>query len=85
MLFVGLATGLGLALLGVPLALLLGVLSGLLDFVPFFGEDGSILGRVEFRRECETPTEVRSRNCTGTEPQKADIEMLRNWTALIDD
>lgn len=37
MLFVGVATGVGLALLGVPLALILGVLSGLLDFVPFFG------------------------------------------------
>ena len=37
MLFVGLATWLGLALLGVPLALILGVLAGVLDFVPFFG------------------------------------------------
>lgn len=37
MAFVGLATGIGLALLGVQLALVLGVLAGLLDFVPFFG------------------------------------------------
>jgi predicted PurR-regulated permease PerM len=37
MLFVGIATGVGLALLGVPLALSLGLLAGLLDFVPFFG------------------------------------------------
>lgn len=37
MLFVGLATWIGLALLGVPLALILGVLAGVLDFVPFFG------------------------------------------------
>jgi predicted PurR-regulated permease PerM len=37
MLFVGVATGIGLALLGVPLAFSLGVIAGLLDFVPFFG------------------------------------------------
>lgn len=37
MLFVGVTTWIGLALLGVPLALILGVLAGLLDFVPFFG------------------------------------------------
>lgn len=37
MLFVGVATGLGLAALGVPLALTLGLVAGLLDFVPFFG------------------------------------------------
>ena len=37
MLFVGIATGAGLALLGVPLAITIGVLAGLLDFVPFFG------------------------------------------------
>lgn len=37
MLFVGVATGVGLALLGLPLALSLGLLAGLLDFVPFFG------------------------------------------------
>jgi predicted PurR-regulated permease PerM len=37
MLFVGIATGVGLALLGVPLALSLGLLAGLLDFVPLFG------------------------------------------------
>lgn len=34
---VGLLTGLGLWMLGVPLALSLGVLAGLLDFVPFIG------------------------------------------------
>lgn len=37
MVFVGVATGVGLALLGVPLALSLGILAGLFDFVPFFG------------------------------------------------
>ena len=37
MLFVGTATGLGLALLGIPLALILGLIAGLLAFVPFFG------------------------------------------------
>lgn len=37
MLFVGVATGAGLWLLDVPLALLLGVLAGILDFVPFIG------------------------------------------------
>jgi predicted PurR-regulated permease PerM len=37
MLVVGLLTGCGLALLGVPLALALGVLAGLLTFVPYFG------------------------------------------------
>jgi predicted PurR-regulated permease PerM len=37
MLFVGAATAAGLWLLGVPLALLLGVLAGILNFVPFFG------------------------------------------------
>lgn len=37
MAFVGVATGVGLALLGVPLALTLGLVSGVLDFVPFFG------------------------------------------------
>lgn len=37
MLFVGVATSVGLWLLGVPLALILGVVAGVLDFVPFFG------------------------------------------------
>lgn len=37
MTFVGVTTGVGLALLGVPLALVLGILAALLDFVPFFG------------------------------------------------
>jgi predicted PurR-regulated permease PerM len=37
MLFVGASTAIGLALLGVPLALTLGVIAGLLAFVPFFG------------------------------------------------
>ncbi|MGE0311820.1 MAG: AI-2E family transporter [Lautropia sp.] len=37
MLFVGSATALGLALLDMPLALSLGLIAGLLDFVPFFG------------------------------------------------
>lgn len=35
--FTGLATAIGLSLLGVPLALLLGVLAGLLNVVPFVG------------------------------------------------
>lgn len=34
---VGIATGLGLYLLGVPLALGLGILAGLLDFIPYIG------------------------------------------------
>lgn len=37
MVIVGSATGIGLALLGVPLALVLGVLAGLLDFIPYIG------------------------------------------------
>lgn len=37
MLFVGSTTALGLWLLGVPLALSVGVLSGLLAFIPYFG------------------------------------------------
>jgi predicted PurR-regulated permease PerM len=37
MLVVGLLTGFGLDLLGVPLALALGALAGLLTFVPYFG------------------------------------------------
>jgi predicted PurR-regulated permease PerM len=37
MLIVGVATGVGLALLGVPLALVLGILAGLLDFIPYLG------------------------------------------------
>jgi predicted PurR-regulated permease PerM len=37
MVFVGVVVGVGLALLGVPLALTLGVLAGLLDFVPNVG------------------------------------------------
>lgn len=37
MLFVGATTALGLWLLDVPLALSVGVLSGLLAFIPFFG------------------------------------------------
>lgn len=43
MLFIGVSTGLGLWLLDVPLALTLGLLSGLLAFVPFYG---SIAGGV---------------------------------------
>jgi predicted PurR-regulated permease PerM len=41
MLFVGTATGVGLMLLGVPLALSLGVIAGALGFIPFFGAIGS--------------------------------------------
>ena len=37
MLMVGVLTGVGLALVGVPLAIPLGILSGLLDFVPVIG------------------------------------------------
>ena len=37
MLFVGVATWLGLWLLGIPSALPLGILAGLLDFIPFVG------------------------------------------------
>ena len=37
MLFLGATTAAGLALLGVPLALALGLITGLLAFVPFFG------------------------------------------------
>lgn len=37
MLLVGVVTGTGLFLLGVPLALPLGILAGLLEFVPYFG------------------------------------------------
>jgi predicted PurR-regulated permease PerM len=37
MLIVGVVTGVGLALLGVPLALVLGVIAGLLDFIPYLG------------------------------------------------
>lgn len=37
MAFVGVATAAGLFFLEVPLALLLGIVAGLLDFVPFFG------------------------------------------------
>lgn len=37
MLFVGITTAVGLALLDVPLALTLGIIAGLLAFVPFFG------------------------------------------------
>lgn len=37
MLIVGVATSVGLGLLGVPLGLLLGIIAGLLDFVPYLG------------------------------------------------
>lgn len=37
MLFVGVAVTLGLWIIGVPLALVLGLIAGLLDFVPFLG------------------------------------------------
>jgi predicted PurR-regulated permease PerM len=37
MVFVGVATAIGLALLGVPLALALGLISGLLTFIPYLG------------------------------------------------
>jgi predicted PurR-regulated permease PerM len=37
MILVGIATGVGLALLDVPLALVLGLIAGLLDFIPYIG------------------------------------------------
>jgi len=37
MLIVGVTTAVGLSLLGVPLALILGVIAGLLDFIPYLG------------------------------------------------
>jgi predicted PurR-regulated permease PerM len=43
MLIVGVVTSVGLSLLGVPLALILGIIAGLLDFIPYIGP---ILGGV---------------------------------------
>ena len=43
MLMVGVTVGIGLALLGMPLAPALGLISGLLEFVPFFGPIASAL------------------------------------------
>ncbi|MGJ7917697.1 AI-2E family transporter [Massilia sp. LXY-6] len=37
MLIAGTATSIGLSLLGVPLALILGIIAGLLDFIPYLG------------------------------------------------
>ena len=37
MLIVGVVTAVGLTLLGVPLALILGIIAGLLDFIPYLG------------------------------------------------
>lgn len=37
MIVVGAATAIGLSLLGVPLALILGIIAGLLDFIPYLG------------------------------------------------
>ncbi|HEX5539620.1 MAG TPA: AI-2E family transporter, partial [Methylophilaceae bacterium] len=37
MIIIGFATGLGLWLLGIPLALVLGVIAGVLDFIPYIG------------------------------------------------
>ncbi|RJF98571.1 AI-2E family transporter [Noviherbaspirillum saxi] len=37
MVVVGIVTALGLSLLGVPLALVLGIIAGLLDFIPYLG------------------------------------------------
>jgi predicted PurR-regulated permease PerM len=37
MLIVGVATAVGLTLLGVPLGLILGIIAGLLDFIPYIG------------------------------------------------
>ncbi|WP_420106888.1 AI-2E family transporter [Herbaspirillum huttiense] len=37
MLIVGIATSVGLTLLGVPLGLILGIIAGLLDFIPYVG------------------------------------------------
>ena len=37
MLIAGIATSIGLGLLGVPLALILGIIAGLLDFIPYVG------------------------------------------------
>jgi len=37
MLIVGVTTAIGLSLLGVPLALILGIIAGLLDFIPYIG------------------------------------------------
>lgn len=37
MLIVGVVTSIGLSLLGVPLALILGIIAGLLDFIPYLG------------------------------------------------
>jgi predicted PurR-regulated permease PerM len=37
MLIVGVTTAIGLSLLGVPLALILGIIAGLLDFIPYLG------------------------------------------------
>lgn len=46
MLVVGIVTGGGLALLGVPLAFVLGVVAGLLNFVPYIGAIGGAIPAV---------------------------------------
>ena len=46
MLVVGVVTGAGLALLGVPLAFILGVTAGLLNFVPYIGAIGGAIPAV---------------------------------------
>lgn len=48
MLFVGCATAIGLAVLGMPMALSIGVIAGLMDFVPYFGPIASGLLAVLF-------------------------------------
>ncbi|WP_294637021.1 AI-2E family transporter [uncultured Aquabacterium sp.] len=48
MLFVGCSTAIGLALLGMPMALTLGIIAGLMDFVPYFGPIASGLVAVLF-------------------------------------
>jgi predicted PurR-regulated permease PerM len=48
MMFVGTTTAVGLALLGVPLALSLGVIAGVFAFIPFFGPIASGIVAVAF-------------------------------------
>ena len=80
MVFVGVTTGIGLALLGVPLALTFGILAGLLDFVPNIGPLIAA-APVVLLALVQSPTR-RSGWCSCTSPSRPSRPTwsLRSWS-----
>jgi predicted PurR-regulated permease PerM len=86
MLFVGTATAIGLALLGSPLALSLGVIAGIFAFIPFFGPiaSGILAVALAFIEGPRTALYVAGL-CLGIQQVEGNVLMpfVQRWAAAL--